>query len=483
MGVNSRKYLIVELIGRSSNIILTDGDRLIIDCLRRVGGEFSSLDKRAVLPGLIYRRPPAQEGKTDPLTTTSEQWQALYKAPDGTTVDKWLLSAFTGLSPLICRELSWRAYANADVRMGEVSDGGEALQHEFLKLTELASSGVFEPWAIMGQDNRPHDFSYTRIMQYEGVFEVKPEEGFSVMLDGFYTKKAQLARINQRATTIVKTVKTARDRLVRKLAAQKAELEATANRGYLRECGDIITANLHIISKGQSVLHAQDFFSDKAEMRTITLDPRKTPQQNAAKYYKNYTKARNAERFLTDQILHAEKELQYLESVIDETGLAGDEHDLREIRHELVHTGYLKQQKQSKPDKSGAARLVPMQFESSTGISILAGKNNMQNDKLTLKTAAKSDIWLHTQKIHGSHVIISCGGATPDETTLKEAAAIAAYYSSARSEGKVPVDYTHVKHVKKMAGGRPGMVVYTSYKTIIAVPDEALVKRLQVKNN
>ena len=363
--------------------------------------------------------------------------------------------------------------------MDSIGDGGAALCREFFILMELVERRRFEPWVLTNADNSPRDFSYFRIMQYENAIDTRQEESFSVMLDGYYTRSAQLGRIKQRASSVLKTVKTARDRLVRKLISQRAELDKTANRSELRECGDIITANLHIMKKGQRVLTAVDYFSEDGGMREIALDPLKTPQQNAAKYYKDYTKAKNAEKYLTEQIRLGENELAYLESVLDEVAIAESERDFADIRRELVQTGYVREKKQVNTKRPESA---PMRFVSSAGLQILAGRNNTQNDKLTLKTALKSDVWLHTQKVHGSHVIISCGGAAPDEESLREAAAIAAYYSSARGGDKVPVDYALVKHVKKPSGGRPGMVIYTDYKTIIASPDEKLAGKLRVES-
>ena len=474
LGIMSDKHLIIELFGRFSNIILTGDERLIIDCLRRVGGELS--DKRAVLPGLLYRMPPPQEGKLNPLAVTIDDWQSAFDSSIEKTADKWLLSVFSALSPLICREISWRAYGEADYPSGEIRDGGAALRREFFALMNSAKAGDMQPWAITGADGTPKDFSYTKIMQYESALSVIRKESFSVLLDSFYTLKTQRERIRQRAAATAKIVKTAHGRLVRKLAAQQEELKNTKERDSLRECGDIITANIHLMKKGQIELIATDFYSKDGGMRKIILDTQKTPQQNAARYYKEYTKAKNAEKFLTHQILVGENELKYLESVMTEVELAGGEGDLQGIRDELEQTGYIRAKKQEKQKRKESA---PMRFESSKGLSILAGRNNTQNDRLTLKTALKSDIWLHIQKSHGSHVIISCSGGTPDELSLFEAAVIAAYYSSARAGGKVPVDYTYVKHVKKPPGGRPGMVTYTEYKTIIVTPDEELVSRLR----
>jgi len=282
-------------------------------------------------------------------------------------------------------------------------------------------------------------------------------------------------------------VKTSRDRLIRKIAAQKTELFESTKRDWLRQCGDIIMTNLHLIKKGQQVIVAEDFFSESSSTRRIELDPLKTPQQNAAGYYKAYNKAKNAERHLTGQIENGECELKYIESVIEQLSRAENEQELDEIRSELMATGYIKNRAAGrggqKQKKTKRAESAPMSFMSSGGYRIFAGRNNTQNDKLTLKTALRSDIWLHAQKIPGAHVIVSGAGNTAgkpvDETTLREAATIAAYYSAARSDGKVAVDHTLVRNVKKPPGGRPGMVIYTDFQTIIVAPDEELVARLR----
>ena len=474
LGVFSEKRLIIELIGRVSNIILTDGEGQIIDCMRRIGGDFSG--NRVVLPGLVYCYPPMRIGKLDPLNVTAEEWQTAFELSSEMTTDKRLLSVFSALSPLICRELSWRAYGETDCPVETLKDSGAALRNEFFSLFNTVGAGGYEPWSISDENGESKDFSYTRIFQYSDLFSLSREESFSVMLDRHFTLSALKLRLRQRASVMTKTVKTARDRIIRKLAAQCEELKKTGERESLRRCGDIITSNLHIMKKGQEELAATDFYTEDGAVRLIKLDPKKTPQQNAASYYKEYAKAKNAEKYLTEQIESGENELKYLESVLEEINLAEGERDLMSIRAELELTGYVRSQKQANIKQKESA---PMQFVSTAGYQILAGRNNIQNDRLTLKIASKSDVWLHTQKSHGAHVIIACDGEDPDEATLLEAAAITAYYSSAREGGKTAVDYTLVKNVKKPRGGRPGMVVYTNQKTIISAPDEQLVNRLR----
>jgi len=291
LGEIVEKRLIVELLGHQPNIVLTGSDGIIIDCLRRVGGELN--EKRSVLPGLLYRAPHPQEGKYNPLNMTGEMLCELLKHANDEQVDKWMVSTFNAFSPLICREIVWRAYGDTDLRVGDIRDNGEGLINAFISLIKQINLNKFEPWLISTDTGKPFDFSYTHIMQYEKKYSSKLESNFSHLLDSFFTLSAKQKRMNQRSAATLKVMTNARDRQVRKLTAQKAELDETSKRDYLRECGDLITANLHSMKKGQSTLVACDFFADNGSgsdfecsggVREIKLDAMKTPQQNAAKY-------------------------------------------------------------------------------------------------------------------------------------------------------------------------------------------------------
>jgi predicted ribosome quality control (RQC) complex YloA/Tae2 family protein len=477
LGEPCEKHLILELMGRYSNIILTDEEGRIVDCLRRVDTLMS--EKRQVLPGLFYRLPPTQE-KLDPLELTKEAFAAaIASAPQDMTADKWLVETFTGLSPLICRELVYRACGETDRRLGELRDKGASLYSAFFALTGDIRSGWFKPVMLLDAAGKPFDFSYAAIMQYGTALLQEQAGSFSALLDAFYTRRFALERMRQRSQTLTKTVRNAADRIQRKLVSQREELKKTAGRERLKELGDILTAQLYRLIKGMSVLRTVDFYDPDGREIDIRLDPLKTPQQNAAKYYKDYTKAKNAEAILSEQIELGERELEYLKSVLEELVRAESERDLTEIRRELAGTGYLRLQSTGKKEKN--AEGAPLRFRSSAGLTIVAGRNNVQNETLTHRLAYKTDIWLHAQKVPGSHVVISANGGVPDETTLLEAASLAALYSQARESKKVPVDYTAVKYVKKLPGGRPGMVTYTDYKTIVASPDEALAAKLRDK--
>ena len=283
--------------------------------------------------------------------------------------------------------------------------------------------------------------------------------------------------MRQRGADLIRTATTARDRLRRKLSQQEKDYAETQNRDQLRICGDLITANLYRMERGQSKLVCENYYDEAGGLATIQLDPLLTPQQNAAKYYKRYTKAKTAERYLREQMAIARRDLEYLESVLEETALAETEQDFLEIRSELREGGFLRRQGKKERNRAPAK---PWEFRTAGGFQVLVGRNNRQNDRLTLKEADHRDLWLHTQKLHGSHVILRTGGEEPGEDDIVEAAKLAAWYSQARESGNVPVDYVQVKYVKKPAGARPGMVIYTHHQTVNVTPEEALVKRLKV---
>ena len=300
---------------------------------------------------------------------------------------------------------------------------------------------------------------------------------FSALLDAFYETKERQERVRQRGADLIRTVSTARDRLRRKLAMQEKDYAETQNRERLRICGDLITSNLYRMERGQSKLICENFYDEACAEITIPLDPLMTPQQNAAKYYKRYTKAKTAEKFLSEQMAIARRDLEYLGSVQEAIDHGETEQDFIDIRNELKDAGFLR--KQGKKEQKRPSR--PREFRTSSGFRVLVGRNNRQNDQLTMKDADHRDLWFHTQKIHGSHVILCSGGTDVDDDTIVEVAKIAAWYSQGRDSGNVPVDYTPVKFVKKPSGARPGMVIYHTYQTVNVTPTEAFVKERRIK--
>ncbi len=482
MGQVSEKHLIVEMMGKFSNIILTGSDMLIIDCLKRVDVVMS--EKRQVLPGILYRVPPPQDkvpfmSGFDVGIITS----AIKAAPAHKKADKVILDLFSGISPLMSREIVYRACGTTDITAGELldADGGKALAESGADMSRRVLNGDFVPYILEESDGRPAEFYCVEVLQYGGCYSGRKLESFSRLIETYYGRRAAAERIRQRSAALTKTVKNAADRLRRKLNLQRQEYEATFDRETLRQHGDIIAANYHKIKRGMSVLRTENFYDPEGGEVEIALDPAKSPQQNAAKYYKEYSKAKNAEKFLAEQIAHGEKELVYLESVLEEIERASGERDLGEIRLELQESGYIKGQPKGKKHQKNPPSGKPMEFRSSSGMRIRVGRNNRENDVLTLKEAFKTDMWLHTQKIHGSHVVISAEGGEIDDRTIKEAAVLAALYSQGKDGANVPVDYTLVKYVKKPSGARPGMVIYTDYRTVYVTPDEKLAESLRVK--
>ena len=472
MGERSRFTLVWEGMPRRANLILCDRDGRIIDCLRRV--DLEAEQDRQVLPGLFYRLPTRQD-KRSPLSVTEEEFAALLEraAPDA-PLDGWLLDTFTAVSPLVARELTVRACGSTDAPVSQ----GSALWEVFSRWQKTVHENAFTP-TLIKRNGSLADFTYGPVTQYGTYAETEVYDSFSHLLDDFYEKREQAERVKQKGRDLLKTATTARDRVRRKLAAQEKELTACLDRDHLRICGELITANLYRMERGQSRLTAQNYYDENCADVDIPLDVRLSPQENAARYFKQYAKAKTAEKYLTAQLQRGGEELQYLESVLQELAQAESEQDFNDIRTELTDGGYLRGRGKKQPGFQRASK--PREFRSSAGLRILVGRNNRQNDRLTTKDADKRDIWLHTQKIHGSHVILCTGGAEPDEQSLMEAASLAAYFSQAQGGTKVPVDYTPVKFVKKPAGAKPGMVVYTTYQTMLADPDEELVKRLAGK--
>ena len=463
MGDLSLKQLVVEMIGRSSNIILLGSDGRIMDCMRRM--DFAGDSLRRLLPGMIYRLPPKQD-KTDFFSSDADLRRQLTDRADRTVPpEKWLLDSFSGLSPLVCRELSYRCGGSYDT-----------LPQQLDALQDAVAAGEFTPWLI-SEDGKPRDFSFMPIRQYGETVKGESFESFSQLLDAFYARRDRAERQRRRSHELSRSVKTLRDRLARKLAGQREELRRTEGREEIRKNAELITANMYRLKKGDRELLCEDYYEPDCPTVKIPLDALKTPQQNAAAMYKEYNKLKAAEEHLTVLIAQGEKQMDYLNSVLEELSRAETEKDVSDIRRELVETGYIKKQKGAKPEKIKAQ--APMRFVSDDGLEILIGRSNTQNDELTTKTARRTDYWLHTQKVHGSHVIIRCDGLEPPERSIEQAASLAAYYSQGRDGGKVPVDYTMVRFVRKPSGALPGMVIYTDYKTILAQADEALVLRLK----
>ncbi len=414
-GEPEEKTLAVELLGRNANLILIGADGRIIDAARRVDAEMSPA--RQLLPGLIYRLPP----KPEP-------------------------GRFSGLSPLIAREMEFRG--------AEKSPAGAA---------------AFErkPYMLV-ENGEPKDFSFMEILQYGPSVTCVEYPGWSALLEAFWSEKDRRDHLRSRGKSLSRLVRGARNRTEKKLGLRRQELAACADREEFKRRGDLITANIWRMKKGMDTLVCEDFYAEGSPAVSIALDPRKTPQQNAAACYRQYTKKKAAEEHLTALIEENAAELEYLGSVADELERAREQQDLADIRAELEAGGYIRAAKGKKKSRPAA----PLSYRTESGREILVGRNNVQNDELTFRLARRTDIWLHAQKIHGAHVILRCEGAEPSPEDIRRAAELAAFHSEAAQSARVPVDYTQVRFVKKPRGARAGMVIYTDQRTILAEPKE-----------
>ena len=473
LGEMSRYRLVLECMGRHSNLILVAPEGHVIDCMRRVDFEMSQ--QRQVLPGLFYHLPPAQE-KLSPLTVEEEEFRRLLSVCSvETPLDRWLLDTFTAISPLIARELVFCACGSTDARAEEECG---RLWDVFAAWQKCVNEGAMTPQILL-RDGKYSDFTYLAVQQYGDYVTCREEENFSELLDSFYEGREQAERVRQKGQDLLKTVTNARDRVRRKIALQEKEYAQTQDRDKLRICGELLTANFYRMERGASKAAVENYYEPECPSVEIRLDPRLSPQENAAKYFKQYNKAKTAEKILAEQLHKGREELAYLESVLQQLNQAEAEQDFNDIRAELTDGGYIRSRGKKQSGFQRASK--PREFRSSAGLRILVGRSNRQNDQLTGKLAGPRDVWLHTQKIHGSHVILCTDGAEPDAKSLEEAAVLAAYYSQGREGGKVPVDYTPVRYVKKPSGAKPGMVVYTTYQTMYVSPDGELVKKLSVK--
>ena len=462
MGFPVQKKLVAELMGRTCNLYLLSPEGRILDCLRRIGLDESA--KRAALPGLNYQEP---EAVTKENILETADFTPVLSAPGADVLADRLMDAFGGLSPLVCREAALYAAGDTDARVESLDIAATA---EKLQLFFQEHLHHPKPYFYALADGTPKQFAFCPIRQYGNYTEA---ESFGQLLDMYYTVRDRKDSMRQKSQAVRKTVQNLCTRLTKKLAIQEKELEATYDRERLRQLGDIVTANIHKIIKGQTIVQCEDFYDEEMKVIDIPISPILSPQQNAAKFYKDYARMKNAEKELTRQIELGEQELHYLKSVLEELNRAQTDAELEEIKRELQDGNYIRGEAGKKKVKQ--AKLQPMRFESTDGYPIYVGRNNRQNEELTFKLARKDDIWCHASKVHGSHVIISCGGTTPPDDTITQAAQLAAYYSETTGGQNIAVDVTPVKQVKKIPNGKPGMVIYHTYKTVIANPYAEIV--------
>ncbi len=459
MGDRTTKQLVVELMGRTCNLYLLAPDGRIIDCLRRIGLDETA--KRPALPGMYYQDPEPVD-KIAPWDCDYDDFMGAFFQPGADLLADRLMDTLGGLSPLVCREAALFSAGSIDARISGFSSQETVAEKLALFFREYLTHPAPCYYA---QGDTVKQFAFLPILQYG---EYATATSFSALLDQFYALQGRKDALRQKSQAIRKTVQNLCARLKRKLALQEQELLATYDRERLRQLGDIVTANIHRIVKGSTILEAEDFYDEEMKTVSIPISPILSPQQNAAKFYKDYSRMKNAEKELTKQLSIGNQELSYLQSVLEELERADSEQALEEIRQELQQGGYIKADNGKKRMKQG--KLAPMQFVSTDGFSIFVGRNNRQNEDLTFKMARKDDLWLHAQKVHGSHVIIASAGQTVPDDTVSQAAQLAAYYAETKGGQNIAVDVTPVKQVKKPAAGKPGMVIYHTYRTVIVNP-------------
>ncbi len=457
MGDLTELSLICELIGNQANVALVRDGR-ILDSLRHSDVETA---KRLILPGAIYEYPPSQQ-KLDPFNCDLKA--VCKKLCDGEgELSKRLLCTFDGFSPLICRELEHRTA----LAVSRGDDNAEALYNNITSLLSQLSSG-HELFILYSPEGTPLDYCFTEIRQYGESYRCSVFDSCSALLDAFYTAKDTAARIQSAAHDIIRLVSNLRSRTEKKLSLRLTELKKCENRETLRIYGELLKANLYAIPNGSPFAEVPNYYDENMATVKIPLNPALTPSKNAEKYFKDYKKTYSAEQTLTALTVEDRNELVYLDSVLDSISRCTTLAELAEIRQELTSAGYLRNTGSAKKPKPVQQSFK--EYTSIEGFRIVVGKNNIQNDLLTTKLASKNDMWFHVKNIPGSHVVVFSGGEELSEETLLFAAGLAAQNSKAANSAQVPVDYTLIKNVKKPSGAKPGMVIYTTNKTIFVTP-------------
>lgn len=458
LGDVSYKQLIIEIMGRHSNIILVDSEKqIILDSIKHISPAVNR--HRTVLPGYTYVSPPAQE-KTDPFLVDEEGFVRKLDFNAG-KLDQQIVSKFSGISPLFAKEAVFRAgIANR-----------RSLPASFISLIDIVKEDSITPQIITKNEK---DYFYILPLTHLGG-ERREFPTISEMLDRFYFGKAERDRVKQQGNDLERFIANEKAKNVKKIKKLEATLVESEKAEKYKLFGELLTANMYAFKRGDKEVTVQNYYSQEDEIISITLSPQKTPSENAQSYFSKYQKAKNSVVFVENEINKAKEEINYFDSLLQQIESAAPK-DLQEIREELMEEGYLKN-KQQKGKKAKPSKPSFEKYESSDGTEILVGKNNKQNDYLTNKVAARDDIWLHTKDIPGSHVIIR--SKQPSEETIHEAATIAAYFSKAKNSSSVPVDFTLVRHVKKPSGAKPGFVIYDNQQTLYVTPEEDLILKLR----
>ena len=463
MGFPTEKKLICEIMGKYANIILLDSDEKIIAALKVI--DFAASTVRQVLPGLRYQIPRAPD-KISPLEATREDFIRHYDAfSKERTVERLITESYSGIATQIAHELTFRATGAIDTPLAEASL--DSLIEVFFAWQRLLLDECYVPTTAYSADSHPQDYSYMPITYLGASVKYESFDSFAALFDKYFAEKDRQERIRQRAHDLITLLSNAEARTERKLAIQRESLLESAKGESYKRYGDLITANIYRIQRGAPSVVVTDYYDESCPEVEIALDTRLSPSQNAQRMYKQYNKCKTAREVLTEQIRIWERELVYLETVRDFLDRAESEQDLTEIREELYRAGYSSKMKDYKPQR--ALKSSPTRLKTSGGYTVLVGRNNMQNDNLTMRVADKDDIWFHVKDIPGSHVILQSLGEEPSERDYTEAASIAAYYSKAKGDS-VAVDYTRVKNIRKPSGSKPGFVTYKTNYTAFVDP-------------
>ncbi|MBQ3069880.1 MAG: NFACT family protein [Clostridia bacterium] len=466
-----------EMTGRHSNIVLIEGGK-VVDAIKRV--DFAMSDIRPILPNVPYAPPAPFTNRLSPLEYDGEAIVAAVRSGRGGELSGALLGVTQGFSPLVCREIASLTLRRQQKSCDELTEEEwERLRFYIDRVRKTLLTGERRvPYLLRTSDGVPSAFSYMLITQF-GLSAVGAErESLSELLEAFYSEKDKAERLRAKSHDMLKLLVNASARVERKLQRQREELAVSAEREQKRLYGDLLMAQTYAVPAGAKEAVLVNYYDENAASIIVPLDPALNAAANAQKYYKEYRKAQTAERVLKEQIEAGERELRYLDSVLDALSRAASIAELAEVRRELSESGYIRE---TDKRKKAPALLGPMRFRTADGFAVAVGRNNMQNDQLTLRTARGRDLWFHVKDIPGSHTVLFTDGQEPTEQAIREAAILAATHSKAASSSQVPVDYTLVKHVHKPSGAKPGMVIYEHQKTLYVTPDPMLAARLKEK--
>ena len=467
------KRLIIEIMGRHSNIILVDEDTTILDSIKHIGKLQSSV--REVMPGTSYVYPPSQD-KYDPMFRTYDQFLAAFEDVSSMRVQRRLFTLYSGMSPLVASEICHRANVDDTKPSDEITDKEkEALYNSLDEIYKDIEKEDYYPAIYKDETGKAVAFSSIQLHSYN-VLEKNEFDNISALLEDYYYDQSQSSRIEQKTANMERILKVHHKRAVEKKEIQLNALKESSQRDKYKVWGELLTANVHSIPSKQDSFTTINYYEEDMPEITIPLDPSKSPIENAQNYFKIYNKHKRTEVAAKKLLRVIKRDLIYLDSLFSTLDTLEDENDIEEFRSELVDSGYLKAKRVKKQRRTKKPK--PLHFISSDGFDMYVGKNNAQNDLLTLKTAARHDIWLHTKDIPGSHVIIKTNRQEVPETTIEEAAILAAYYSKAKGSSNVPIDYVERRHVRKPNGAKPGMVIYDSNKTIYVTPEKRLVDKI-----